>query len=1315
MPTVQEYECGPKCRSKRHALELNACITKGSLEEVQAYSRLCHNAGQICDEFGRTALHIASACGKYDIVEWLILDKNNDLSAKDKESGWTALHRAVFYGQLETARFLIQCNSDIYVQDNEGLTPLDLFMLERPHHVSFSDTDQNEVFSWGDNTNFTLGHSTELGKSFPEAVEAFRKSSISVRNVPNLVSALSTQDCTAIAASRDHSVFLLNDGTVYTCGLNDCHQLGQFPTPEKSLLPKLVNHKAFKGMSFKGVCAGRFHTVLYTKHQVYTFGLNAGQLGKLSSSMLHGIPKDQRKQTQPRLVTNLSLKDTTIDECNSALMLLLFVSPLTEKSTFYMSISVAELHLGMEASIIMVHVFSLENDNFCCLKIASVSVDIQKLCVVGGNLDHSQDLEVLREKGGYELIIAVLTKNGKIFMWKESVPQLKRCSWSVKRQLVVTDFALSSTLTAVTLAFITNRGEGFIGQTSLKSNQQIRKEDSQISKQEQASFDIRLLDLLLKDEAESFVTRRIPGVHRGSGVYSDVKGRNFTVLQSVANECMTDVPSVSQSEMMRDFQQLLEEADEFDLIHDVIIQVEEHTWPAHLFILLSRSDYFHKLVADAKKSCKGEKPIVQISDINPDIFYQLLYYIYTDTCDLIKVGSKFEFSHCRNSNSNFSEDEFHDWSHMKSRSAYEVTQSQKKSEKKGKGKKGGKAENNPVEMLKEAARKFGIKSLARKLDTVKFVNGRVEATNKVMQKTVLKFDRYKFKDLHDVSIASTDNVIIQCHKCVLVARLEYFHSMLASGWMETSNSQSLSLPVPGDILEVLIGYLYTDDASKVLESGNAELLCNVLVVADQMLVTRLKEMCETAITCLITLKNVGELLEFSSVYNAEQLHAACQQYIHINMAALMESRLLDVLSEEVMASLTSYYREKVPGMCRRQITPYAEGPSRDFIQSLVSDGSKPESVATEGSSKKSKSKKKRNRQKSVCEDGEKVSEGRRRTERQVSVSSVTSLVSDDGEEETFTPGAPQTLQKESSSKPIGIPGFERCAETISEDSILASPPTPSWGWVGPASPSSPALPVTTPTSPTAGSVDLRQIMREEDKKQAQSSQKKMPKNVKFSWKDVKKQQQLQQKQQQQQSITIDKSPDHGDKDHTSPKSACPWGQVKQESSVTSLRDVMSADKLKKETAIPFEKISTQESKGKSQIVSWGLPTSRVKGTKKGASTGASSTEELQSPPTSRSQENPWKVIAPVKSPVDSSVSFTDIVEDELQKHETFTRTTTKPLHLIQIEERAIQELLQHYNAEENNDEVITVERVPQAMAAPVWAAKQQTKQIVREG
>ena len=42
----------------------------------------------------------------------------------------------------------------------------------------------------------------------------------------------------------------------------------------------------------------------------------------------------------------------------------------------------------------------------------------------------------------------------------------------------------------------------------------------------------------------------------------------------------------------------------------------------------------------------------------------------------------------------------------------------------------------------------------------------------------------------------------------------------------------------------------------------------------------------------------------------------------------------------------------------------------------------------------------------------------------------------------------------------------------------------------------------------------------------------------------------------------------------------------------------------------------------------------------------------------------------------------------------------------QIEEQAIAELMEHYQASSNFDEHITVERVPTTLASPTWAATQ---------
>lgn len=61
----------------------------------------------------------------------------------------------------------------------------------------------------------------------------------------------------------------------------------------------------------------------------------------------------------------------------------------------------------------------------------------------------------------------------------------------------------------------------------------------------------------------------------------------------------------------------------------------------------------------------------------------------------------------------------------------------------------------------------------------------------------------------------------------------------------------------------------------------------------------------------VTLKNAAELLEFATVYNSEQLKVACQEYISINLAAMIEARYLDVLSHDVIQELTRFYKEFV--------------------------------------------------------------------------------------------------------------------------------------------------------------------------------------------------------------------------------------------------------------------------------------------------------------------------------------------------------------------------------------------------------------------
>lgn len=101
-------DCTLKCRSLKHALDVLSVVTKGSENQIKAFlSSHCYNAATIKDDFGRNALHLVSSCGKKGVLEWLIA-KGVDPSVKDKESGWTALHRSIFYGHIDCVWSLLK-------------------------------------------------------------------------------------------------------------------------------------------------------------------------------------------------------------------------------------------------------------------------------------------------------------------------------------------------------------------------------------------------------------------------------------------------------------------------------------------------------------------------------------------------------------------------------------------------------------------------------------------------------------------------------------------------------------------------------------------------------------------------------------------------------------------------------------------------------------------------------------------------------------------------------------------------------------------------------------------------------------------------------------------------------------------------------------------------------------------------------------------------------------------------------------------------------------------------------------------------------
>lgn len=69
------------------------------------------------------------------------------------------------------------------------------------------------------------------------------------------------------------------------------------------------------------------------------------------------------------------------------------------------------------------------------------------------------------------------------------------------------------------------------------------------------------------------------------------------------------------------------------------LQVASRTFYAHAYILCSRSEFFRKTLTNSVDSAIVQT--VEVDGIHPDIFSELLAYLYTNSCHLLKPGTKF--------------------------------------------------------------------------------------------------------------------------------------------------------------------------------------------------------------------------------------------------------------------------------------------------------------------------------------------------------------------------------------------------------------------------------------------------------------------------------------------------------------------------------------------------------------------------------------------------------------------------------------------------------------------------------------------------
>uniref|UniRef100_A0A060SXL1 ARAD1A04752p n=1 Tax=Blastobotrys adeninivorans TaxID=409370 RepID=A0A060SXL1_BLAAD len=304
------------------------------------------------DLFGRTLVHLAVTSGNVSLLSQLVSSDrsaSDALTLADYENGYTPLHRAFLDGNMSCANILLSTREAaalVQAVDREKLSPFDL--MEASLNCKLREWNPlsggTELFTFGSNANHTLGFMDPDNRTFPEMVKlprfdgnstnprtAFRQTRICDIKLAKQHSAILTDNpagnlltcgvatggrlglgqqtstqfaftpvasfrnerVTSISLGQDHTVAITAEGECYTWGSNKFSQLGY--SGERQAHPRKVTGE-LKKTRLTGCAASRIHTVAFNSTELYCWGSNAGHLG---------FSSPDREVNAPRLVPHL--------------------------------------------------------------------------------------------------------------------------------------------------------------------------------------------------------------------------------------------------------------------------------------------------------------------------------------------------------------------------------------------------------------------------------------------------------------------------------------------------------------------------------------------------------------------------------------------------------------------------------------------------------------------------------------------------------------------------------------------------------------------------------------------------------------------------------------------------------------------------------------------------------------------------------------------------------------------------------------------------------------------------------------------------
>ncbi|KAK9376121.1 uncharacterized protein V1513DRAFT_440779, partial [Lipomyces chichibuensis] len=906
------------------------------------------------DEYGRTVLHLACSQNKIEFVNALFQVPSLDILATDLESGWTALHRALYSGNVAIGQLLISSNSDsIRVKDREGNSPFDVLnsTIEGTNPLPLDlDVGGSELFTFGSNANHTLGFHDSDDRANPErvhlerpraegrnepAVERFRELWIRDVQMSKLHTVVLTTDATdnlyicgfgnggrlgfatggtqftfknlpkfgnsqvtQVGLGQDHTLVVTADGDCYSWGSNKFGQLG-YPVEAKKPQDEPVQHsprKIVAGLKREhiiGVAASRVHSVAFTERDLFMWGKNVGQLGFPTSE---GSAVELYPRKVPSLPAPVKMA-TAID--TATICLLANCDVIVYINGGYFKVNFPLERFADQFSVFRPRGMYAKNT---IIKVVSGGHTVCALSSLGDVYSFQLDGRSLENTKPNVLSKSVKPQN----VWSLRRKHLAVRDLDVGQDGSVIICTESGSVWRKTKRAATKDSHGKVSEFKFTRISRLTKVVSVRSNMFGAFAAVRSdsipppINIDEHDLADD-VERLIAFVE----LYDDDVEDSQSVVSQRSSE------SVGERRLPRTYFSTLKLLQDEDLPSILLERFEElEMVGSGGYDLYLVSHEAEDILIPVNKIIIGARSTILIGLISRDQHVEGLEYYVTGGKSVLRFSNAGLLAVLTFVYFAYTDFLLPTWEGFASKA--------------------------------QVAKRF----LAAKQDLIKLSS---VLKLKSLSSAVYFLQKPPQSLSSDVSAAVEDPVTeewtdmvvqlqdrdVRCHSVILSSRSEFFETLTAMRWSApvptftasdyelassppTKNAKSVDMRhVHYPVFKIILDFMYGKDVNVLFNGKRAESLTEflefvleVLAVSNELLIDKLTQVCQAVLRNYVNVRNAADLLAEADLYSAEGLKTSVLKYISMNLECMLENGHLGSLDEPLMGDLEKVVREK---------------------------------------------------------------------------------------------------------------------------------------------------------------------------------------------------------------------------------------------------------------------------------------------------------------------------------------------------------------------------------------------------------------------